>query len=78
MPKGSWLFVPFNCEMIAGPPADLSAVAAEAIPGHLRGQIEALARQTTLSRWDLERGMGSGREAEHVRRPSGTHGRCIR
>jgi 1-acyl-sn-glycerol-3-phosphate acyltransferase len=60
MPKGSWLFVPFNCEMIVGAPADLSAVAAEAIPGHLRGLIEELAAQTTLGRWDLDEGHGLG------------------
>jgi 1-acyl-sn-glycerol-3-phosphate acyltransferase len=60
MPKGSWLFVPFSCEMIVGGPADLSKVAAEAIPCHLRGLIEALATETTLGRWDLEEGHGLG------------------
>jgi 1-acyl-sn-glycerol-3-phosphate acyltransferase len=60
MPKGSWLFVPFNCEMIAGAPADLSAVATEDIPNHLRGLIEDLATQTSLGRWDLEKGHGLG------------------
>jgi 1-acyl-sn-glycerol-3-phosphate acyltransferase len=61
MPKGAWLFVPFNCEMIAGPPADLSGVSAEDIPDHLRGLIEGLAMQTSLGRWDLEEGHGLGR-----------------
>jgi 1-acyl-sn-glycerol-3-phosphate acyltransferase len=67
MPKGSWLFVPFNCEMIAGAPADLPAVAAEAIPAHLRGLIEGLATQTSLGRWDLEEGHGLGAESENRR-----------
>jgi hypothetical protein len=35
--------------------ADLSAVAAEPIPEHLRGLIEQLAAQTTLGRWDMVR-----------------------
>jgi 1-acyl-sn-glycerol-3-phosphate acyltransferase len=60
MPKGAWLFVPFNCEMIVGPPADLSAVAAEEIPDHLRRLVEGLAAQTSLGRWDLEEGHGLG------------------
>jgi len=60
MPKGSWLFVPFNCEIIVGSPADLSAVAPQAIPNHLRRSIESLATQTSLGRWDLEQGHGLG------------------
>jgi 1-acyl-sn-glycerol-3-phosphate acyltransferase len=60
MPKGSWLFVPFNCEMIVGAQADLSSVKAEAIPNHLRSLIEDLAAQTSLGRWDLEEGHGLG------------------
>jgi 1-acyl-sn-glycerol-3-phosphate acyltransferase len=60
MPKGSWLFVPFNCAMIVGSPADLSTVAAEAIPNHLRSLIDALATQTFLGRWDLSEGHGPG------------------
>jgi 1-acyl-sn-glycerol-3-phosphate acyltransferase len=60
MPKGAWLFVPFNCEMIVGAPADVSGIAAEDIPEHLRGMIEGLAAQTTLGRWDLEEGHGLG------------------
>jgi 1-acyl-sn-glycerol-3-phosphate acyltransferase len=60
MPKGARLFVPFNCEMIVGPPADLSGVAAEDVPGHLRRSIEGLATQTSLGRWDLEQGHGLG------------------
>jgi 1-acyl-sn-glycerol-3-phosphate acyltransferase len=60
MPKGAWLFVPFNCEMIVGPPADLSGVAGEDIPEHLRGMIEGLAAQTSLGHWDLEQGHGLG------------------
>jgi 1-acyl-sn-glycerol-3-phosphate acyltransferase len=60
MPKGSWLFVPFNCAMIVGSPADLSTVAAQAIPHHLRSLIEALATQTFLGRWDLSEGHGLG------------------
>jgi 1-acyl-sn-glycerol-3-phosphate acyltransferase len=60
MPKGAWLFVPFNCEMIVGPPADLSGVAGEDIPEHLRRLIEGLAAQTSLGRWDLEAGHGLG------------------
>jgi 1-acyl-sn-glycerol-3-phosphate acyltransferase len=58
MPKGSWLFVPFNCEMIAGPPADLTDVAVEDMPDHLRRLVEDLAAQTSLGRWDLEEGHG--------------------
>jgi 1-acyl-sn-glycerol-3-phosphate acyltransferase len=60
MPKGARLFVPFNCEMIVGAPADLSGVAAEDIPEHLRRMIEGLAMQTSLGRWDLEDGHGLG------------------
>ncbi|MBO0753882.1 MAG: 1-acyl-sn-glycerol-3-phosphate acyltransferase [Bradyrhizobiaceae bacterium] len=60
MPKGSWLFVPFNCAMIVGSPADLSTVAAEAVPSHLRSLIEELATQTSLGRWDLKEGHGLG------------------
>jgi 1-acyl-sn-glycerol-3-phosphate acyltransferase len=60
MPKGARLFVPFNCEMIAGPRADLTGVAAEDVPEHLRGLIEDLAAQTSLGRWDLEEGHGLG------------------
>jgi 1-acyl-sn-glycerol-3-phosphate acyltransferase len=60
MPKGSWLFVPFNCAMVVGASVDLSAVAAEAIPNHLRNLIEDLATQTSLGRWDLEEGHGLG------------------
>jgi 1-acyl-sn-glycerol-3-phosphate acyltransferase len=60
MPRGSGLFVPFNCEMIVGTPVDLSAVAAKAIPDHLRRLIDNLAMQTSLGRWDLEEGHGLG------------------
>jgi 1-acyl-sn-glycerol-3-phosphate acyltransferase len=60
MPKGAWLFVPFNCEMIVGPPADLSGVAAEEVPEHLRMLVENLATQTSLGRWDMEEGHGLG------------------
>jgi 1-acyl-sn-glycerol-3-phosphate acyltransferase len=60
MPKGSWLFVPFKCQMIAGPRADLSAVAVEAIPDYLRKRVEELATRTSLGRWDLEEGHGLG------------------
>jgi 1-acyl-sn-glycerol-3-phosphate acyltransferase len=60
MPKGAWLFVPFNCEMIVGPPADLSGVAAEDVPEHLRKLVEELAAQTSLGGWDLEEGHGLG------------------
>jgi 1-acyl-sn-glycerol-3-phosphate acyltransferase len=60
MPKGAWLFVPFNCEMIVGAPADLSGVAAEDVPAHLRKLVEDLATQTSLGRWDTEEGHGLG------------------
>lgn len=60
MPKGSWLFVPFNCEMIVGPQAELKTLPAEAIPNHLKRVIEGLGTETSLSRWDLEVGHGLG------------------
>jgi 1-acyl-sn-glycerol-3-phosphate acyltransferase len=59
-PKGSWLFVPFNCEMIVGAQADLTGLAAQLIPEHLRHLIEDLATQTSLGRWDSEQGHGLG------------------
>lgn len=63
MPKGAWLFVPFNCEMIVGAQAELAALPTDAIATHLRTLIEGLARETSLSRWDQEEGHGLGDRA---------------
>ncbi|MEW6436205.1 MAG: lysophospholipid acyltransferase family protein [Pseudomonadota bacterium] len=60
MPKGAWFFVPFNCEMIVGCPADLTTLPAAIVPRHLKHLIEGLAAETSLSRWDSEEGHGLG------------------
>jgi 1-acyl-sn-glycerol-3-phosphate acyltransferase len=60
MPRGSWLFVPFNCEMIVGAQPDLTGLTEQAIPEHLRALVERLATQTQLGRWDSEQGHGLG------------------
>jgi hypothetical protein len=60
MPRGSWLFVPFNCAMIVGARADLTGLATQAIPEHLRHLVEDLSMQTSLGRWDSEQGHGLG------------------
>jgi 1-acyl-sn-glycerol-3-phosphate acyltransferase len=60
MPKGSWLFVPFNCEMIVGSQANLTALPTGAVASHLRHLVEDLATETSLPRWDSEEGHGLG------------------
>lgn len=60
MPKGSWLFVPFNCEMIVGAQAELKTLPMEAVPNHLKRLVEGLGAETSLGRWDVEVGHGLG------------------
>lgn len=59
-PKGTWLPVPFTCEMIVGQASDLQDLPPAALPGVLRQEIETLSRESLLGRWDRQEGHGLG------------------
>jgi 1-acyl-sn-glycerol-3-phosphate acyltransferase len=60
MPKGSLLFVPFNCEMIVAEAADLSGVPTASVSMHLQEIVTRLSKETSLATWDYEQGHGLG------------------